>query len=98
MRASASYRVDFGGIEVDADILIGAPGDYERQPWFTGGAIRFTAVQVGGAEALFDAVCNFVRRQGRTEDPYQRARVAEMAIAVESGALWLRGAAELMER
>jgi alkylation response protein AidB-like acyl-CoA dehydrogenase len=98
MRASVSARVDFGGIEVGADALIGAPGDYHRQPWLTLGAVRFAAVQVGGAEALLDATRAYLRRGARADDPYQRTRVAEMALAVEGGNLWLRGAAALVDR
>ena len=37
MRASASFRVDFTGLEVGAADLLGAPGAYYRQPWFSGG-------------------------------------------------------------
>ena len=56
MRASASFKIDFSGVEVSGDDLIGAPGDYHREPYFSGGAIRFAAVQLGGAEALLDHV------------------------------------------
>ncbi|RYF78566.1 MAG: acyl-CoA dehydrogenase, partial [Cytophagaceae bacterium] len=52
MRASASFKIDFTGVSItDADLL-GKPGDYFRQPYFSGGAIRFAAVQLGGAEAM----------------------------------------------
>ncbi len=61
MRASASYRVAFDGVELPAGALIAEPGDYYRQPLFTGGAIRFAAVQLGGAEALFDAARDYLR-------------------------------------
>lgn len=98
MRASGSYRIAFDGVELAKDALIGAPGDYYRQPWFSGGAIRFAAVQLGGAMALLDATRAYLRDLNRTGDPYQRARVGEMAIAVESGALWLRGAATVADR
>ena len=98
MRASASYRIAFDGTELGHDALIGAPGDYYRQPLFSGGAIRFAAVQLGGAMALLDATRAYLRDLDRTGDPYQRTRVGEMAIGVESGALWLRGAAALADR
>ena len=78
-------------------LAIGA-GDYYRQPMFSGGAIRFAAVQLGGAMALLDATRAYLRDLDRTGDPYQRTRVGEMAIGVESGALWLRGAAALADR
>lgn len=94
MRATASFKVDFTGVELDASVLIGKPGDYYRQPWLTGGVVRFAAVQLGAAEALFDATREYLRSLDRTSDPYQAERLGKMAIAVESGNLWLRGAAD----
>lgn len=97
MHASVSYKLDFSGVELTADDLLGAPNDYTRQPWLSGGAIRFTAVQLGGAEALLDATVEYLKAMSRIDDPYQKARVAQMSIAVESGNLWLRGSAALLE-
>ncbi|MGV0023958.1 acyl-CoA dehydrogenase family protein [Phormidesmis priestleyi] len=94
MRATASYKVDFSGVEVDQQSLIGQPGDYFRQPWLTSGVIRFAAVQLGGAEALLDATRQYLRDLNRTNDPYQQERIGKMAIALESGHLWLKSAAE----
>ena len=94
MRASSSFRAGFDGRPVDRDELVGAVGDYYRQPAFGGGAIRFAAVQLGGAEAICDETRRFLRELGRTDDVFQRARVGEMAWRIESGRLWLRGAAE----
>jgi alkylation response protein AidB-like acyl-CoA dehydrogenase len=51
-------------------------------------------VQLGGAEAVFDETCRFLQGLGRIDDPYQRQRLGEMSIALESGRQWLRGAAE----
>ena len=93
MRASASYKVDFTGIELRDEDLLGGPGDYHRQPWFSAGAIRFAAVQLGGAVALLDAMHDYLRGLNRTEDPFQRARAGQAAIAVEGATLWLHGAA-----
>lgn len=95
MRATASYKVDFTGIQLDASDLLGAPDDYHRQPWFGAGAIRFAAVQLGGAEALLDAITGYLRDLDRTGDPYQRQRIGQMAIAVEGGRRWLAAAARL---
>ncbi len=94
MRASASYKVDFTGVELDETDLLGAPGDYHRQPWFNAGAVRFAAVQLGGAVALLDAMRDYLRGLNRTEDPFQRARAGEAAIAIEGANLWLQGAAK----
>lgn len=96
MRATASHKVDFSNVELDAECVIAKPEDYNRQPWLTVGSIRFAAVQLGGAEALFDATRQYLHSLNRTDDPYQEARMGQMAIAIETGNLWLKGAAELI--
>lgn len=98
MRASASYKIDLAGVVVDADDLVGDPGDYYRQPWFGGGAIRFAAVQLGGAAALLDAGRASLAGIGRADAPFQQTRFGEAATALETGRLWLRGAAALADR
>lgn len=94
MKSTRSFRVDFTGVELIENDLIGAAGDYYRQPYFSGGAIRFAAVQLGAAEAIFDETRKYLRKLNRTNDPFQQMRLGEMAIAVESGNLWLAGASE----
>ena len=96
MKATASCKIDFSGVELTAMDLIGQPQDYERQPWLSGGAIRFAAVQLGGAEALVDATHYYLKNLGRSNDSYQETRMGQMTIALESGKLWLRGAADLI--
>lgn len=96
MRATASYKIDFSGVELDESALIGKPGDYYRQPWLSAGVIRFAAVQLGGAEALFDETRKYLQKLDYTNDPYQKERIGKMAIAIESGNLWLRGAADVV--
>jgi alkylation response protein AidB-like acyl-CoA dehydrogenase len=95
MRATASFRADFTGLAIGTDDLIGRPNDYYRAPWFGGGAARFAAVQLGGAAAVLDETRRFLRRLGRTDDPYQRQRLGEMLTLHETGQRWLRGAAEV---
>jgi alkylation response protein AidB-like acyl-CoA dehydrogenase len=97
MYGSASFKVDFSGVEIGTDALIGPPDAYQCQPWLSAGAIRYAAVQLGGAEALFDVARADLRARGRDGDPHQRARFGDMAIAIESGRLWLRGAAPLVD-
>jgi alkylation response protein AidB-like acyl-CoA dehydrogenase len=97
MRATESIRVNFDGVEVDETALVGKPGDYTREPWFSGGAIRFAAVQLGGAEAIAETSRHFLRQEGRIEDPHQAIRAGEMAALLESGNLWLEGAASRAE-
>lgn len=97
MRSSRSFRVDFSGAEISAKKLVGQPDDYYRQPLFSGGAIRFAAVQLGAAELLLDLTRRFLRELGRTKDAFQQMRLGEMAIAVESGNLWLVRAGKILD-
>ncbi len=97
MRASATGSYDFAGLVVDAGDLIGGNGDYHRQPYFTAGAWRFAAVQLGGIERLIDEARAHLSGAGRTGDPYQLARMGEAAIAAETAHLWVRRAAEMAE-
>jgi alkylation response protein AidB-like acyl-CoA dehydrogenase len=96
MRATASYKVDFSNVELDPGDLIAGAEAYNRQPWLSAGAIRFAAVQLGGAEALYDATRRYLQSLNRTNDPYQEARIGQSAIAIASGNLWLKGAADLI--
>ncbi len=97
MRATVSYKVDFTGVEVEPKSLLAQPGDYFRQPWLSGGVIRFAAVQLGGAEALFNATRQYLQKQNRCEHLHQQERLGKMAIAIESGSLWLKGAGQLVD-
>lgn len=97
MQGSVSYKLDFSRVVLTSDDLLGRPDDYQVQPSFSGGAIRFAAVQLGAAEALFDATRAFLRRVKRTENTQQQMRLGEMAIAIESGNLWLDQSARLTD-
>ena len=98
MEPTVSAKVDFGGVELGPNDLIGGPDDYYRDPWFNGGAIRFAAVQLGGAEGLYDAARAYLQGLRRTDHPAQRQRFSEMAMGIEAGANWVRGAAQVWER
>ncbi len=93
MRATRSFKMDFTDVEINKQNLIGAPGDYYEQPWFSGGSIRFAAVQFGAAEAIFDETRKYLQMLGRIDDPFQKMRLGEMAILIETGNLWLKSAA-----
>ncbi|BDA83293.1 hypothetical protein Sa4125_08350 [Aureimonas sp. SA4125] len=93
MHASGSHIVDFGRREVPPSWILGDPDVYIAQPWFSGGAIRFAAVQLGGMHAILDVAVNHLTRIRREGDPYQSHRIARMGIAVETGYAWLDRAA-----
>ncbi len=95
MRSTISYKVDFTGVTLSPEYVIGEPWDFQRQPWLSGGAIRFAAVQLGGGQALFEGTRRYLQGMGRTSDPYQAQRAADMAIALEGARLWLTRAAAI---
>ncbi|CAM5761763.1 hypothetical protein LMIY3S_00247 [Labrys miyagiensis] len=93
MRSSATGSVDLSGIIVPDSSLVGEPGDFMRQPYFSGGAWRFCAVHLGGMERLFELYRRQLRERGRGEDPYQLQRVAACVSAAGNASLWIRTAA-----
>ncbi len=97
MKATRSYKMTFDSASLPAENLLGTGGDYYQQPAFSGGAIRFAAVQLGAAERLTDETRTYLCSLGRAEDPYQNMRVGQMTIAVTSGNQWLQGAAEQLD-
>jgi alkylation response protein AidB-like acyl-CoA dehydrogenase len=97
MRASATGAVDFSGLDIGPEDILGGDGDYERQPFFSGGAWRFCAVQQGGMETLLELLRQHLRRTGRGGDPHQAARLGEAGIAVETARLWVERAARTAE-
>jgi len=88
-QASNSFRISFDGIRLHADDLIGGPEDYERPPWFFGGALRFTAVHVGIVERLCEDALAYLTLRGHDASPLQQARAGEMRIATQSARNWL---------
>ena len=93
MRSTATGMVTFDGLVVGRDHAIGQPGDFMRQPHFSGGAWRFCAAQLGAAERLVDLFRAHLVARGRAEDPYQLDRVAACATAVGTAAFWIAAAA-----
>ncbi len=97
MRASATGSFDFTGLAVAPADVIGVPDAYHRQPEFSAGAWRFAAVQSGGIARLLDEARRHLVRTGRADDPHQRLRVGQAAVAAETALLFVRRAAELAE-
>jgi alkylation response protein AidB-like acyl-CoA dehydrogenase len=97
MRAAVTGAVDFTGCETSADSILGQPGDYLREPDFSAGAWRGSAVALGGLIALLDLAVAQLRESGRWHNPHTRARIGEALIARETSRLWVRSAARIAE-
>lgn len=97
MKAATTGQVEMTGRRLPRTALIGAPGDYLREPDFSAGAWRSSAVALGGLFQLTELVRQQLAGRGRAEDPHQRRRFGEMLIAHETGRLWLAEAGSLAE-
>ncbi len=97
MRGTQSGLFDFSGMPVGAAETIGTPGDYEREPRFSAGAWRFTAVQLGAVEALLRHLRAHLVQTGKGADPIQRARFGACVASTRSAGLWVRQAAHAAE-
>jgi alkylation response protein AidB-like acyl-CoA dehydrogenase len=97
MRAAATGGMDFDGILVSEDDIIGKPGDYLREPEFSAGAWRTCAGLLGGLDALTGEVKAQLIARKRDGHPHQRARLGQIVIAQETASLWVNRAASVVE-
>jgi alkylation response protein AidB-like acyl-CoA dehydrogenase len=93
MRATGSGSYDLSDMVVRELDLLGTPGQYDEDPNFTTGAWRFTAVQLGGIEALLSAAREAMSDSAR-QDPLQRAKFADAVAATRTAYLWVRECAQ----
>ncbi len=94
MRAAATGQVRFHHAPA---VPFGEPGDYLREPDFSCGAWRTSAVTLGGLQALAEELRRQLVARGRQDDPHQQARVGETLVAVETARLWMAAAAARAE-
>ena len=96
MRATMSGSYDLTDLTMAPDDLLGAPGVYDGEPRFTAGAWRFTAVQLGGIEALV-AETRAAMSDAARGDPLQRLKFADAVEAMRSAYFWVQKAATMFE-
>lgn len=97
MRATVTGAVDFSGCIVSDDAILGGPGDYLREPDFSAGAWRGSAVAYGGLIALLGHAITALRDTGRLDNPHTQGRLGEAFIARDSSRMWVVAAARAAE-
>lgn len=97
MKSSVSCRFDLTGKEFHQKQILGASYDYVSEPDFSGGSVRFAAVQLGGAKAAIRASVRHLETFRRTDAPEQIIRMGRLSILLETGILWLQGAGKAMD-
>ncbi|WP_375396902.1 acyl-CoA dehydrogenase [uncultured Sphingomonas sp.] len=93
MQRSETHLVSWSDVPVRESDMIGRPGDYAQEPWFSGGALRFVAVQAGGVATLFDQSRDHLVKLGRADNPHQAARLAALYAMAQSAADTVRAIA-----
>ncbi len=93
MRAAITGSMDFSGRVIGADALLGAPGDYLREPVFSSGAWRGSAAALGGLTALVKLHRDEICARKRDNDAHQKARFGQLVLAYETARLWMCEAA-----
>ena len=94
MQRSETHVVRWHDAPVAPDALLGQPGDYVREPWFSGGALRFASVQAGGIARLVDGTRDHLVAAGRAGDPHQSGRLARLHALAAAATAAVRIAAD----
>jgi alkylation response protein AidB-like acyl-CoA dehydrogenase len=97
MRAAVTGAVDFTGCVTTSDACLGKPGDYLREPDFSAGAWRSSAIALGGLCSLLELTIAQLKRAGRLGDPHHLQRLGTAMIACETSRLWLHQVAWVAE-
>jgi len=97
MKATQSGSYDLSGLAAGEESHLGWPGDYEHEPRFSGGAWRFTAVQLGGVERILCLLRPYLLAPDASSTPIKRARFADALAAARTAWLWVREAARMAE-
>lgn len=97
MRGAVNGSVAFDGLLLPDEQLVGQPGDYLREPDFSCGAWRTTAVTLGLLEALVEETARQLTRRGHHRAVPQQERYGLAWIGTETARLWTRAAAMAAE-
>jgi len=89
VRGAATGQVSFSSVTLPATAMIGEPGDYLREPDFSAGAWRGSAVAAGALAALVEEMRAQLAARGRLDDPHQRARFGRVLVCAGTARLWV---------
>ncbi|WP_118135529.1 acyl-CoA dehydrogenase [Oceanicella sp. SM1341] len=97
MQASRSGGFDCEGLPAGPDALLGAPGDYMREPWFVGGTWRIAALQLGGTLGLLERAARVLHARGQMEAEPHLIRLTPVLIRARAALPAVIAAAEHAE-
>ena len=76
--------VSFDERAAPAAVRLGHPGDYTTQPDYSGGNLRFAAVQAGGVAGLFDGLLETLTERGAADESLSRRRIAQAYVLAQN--------------
>jgi len=97
MRATASHVVRFNQTFIPSANSIGRPGQYLLDGWQTCFIPHYAATFLGAAEAAYEFALEQIISQRKGGDPFVQQHIAQSAINVETGNLWLHHVARMWE-
>jgi alkylation response protein AidB-like acyl-CoA dehydrogenase len=97
MRATASHVVRFNQTFIPDSNSIGRPGQYLLDGWQTCFIPHYAATFLGAAEAAYEFALEYAASQRKGSDPFVQQHIAQSAINVETGHLWLYHVARMWE-
>ena len=95
MRPSVSCRIDFTSMRITDANYLGTANNYYKEPLFSWGAVRFSAVQLGGAQKIADVMLQHLQKNHRSTNPLQQSRIGKMAILMQTAHLWMERANQI---
>jgi alkylation response protein AidB-like acyl-CoA dehydrogenase len=84
-------------VSITKDDWIGHPGDYLREPDFSAGAWRTSAITAGCLSRLVDLAIDHLVQRNRAGNPHQQARIGRAWIARETARHWISSTARIAE-
>jgi alkylation response protein AidB-like acyl-CoA dehydrogenase len=98
VRSAVTGRVEFADVDHPADVVFGDAAAYLREPDFSTGAWRTSAITAGALSSLIDAARSELVSRNRTSDPQQLDRLGRMMIHAKTTYLWVHHIAPVAER
>lgn len=95
MKPSVSCLIDFDSFQIDRDTYLGDANDYYKEPLFSWGAVRFCAVQLGGAHKIAEVMLEHLHRMHRSKNAIQQTRIGKVGILMETARLWIARASDM---
>ena len=95
MQSSGTGGYDFTDVVISPDNILGSAGDYLRQPEFSAGAWRGSAVALGGMDRLVDLLRQELLDRGRANNPHQLHRIGEALTLQKTASMWVKEAAKV---